>query len=302
MSRFALVPHYFLPRRCIRDLKKLKLHRRIRRYSIQLIGLMVGFAVVANAADIAAAESSVGHPVAIAVLPFTSSVNTDFREKLPQFVTDKLVNEGKFAILERDKLDQILGELEFHKSTHVDPATAVNIGKMIGAQLIVTGDIIEYSSSSSKSTAYEIETNISNYFLSARVEVVNIETGQKIFSQIVNDSAEQRRTGVHVVGKGPNSLGNSVAEKVVGEMLASQSIQRLINDDSAKEPALVSITVISDPIGADVEIDGIYVGQAGGPVEVVAGEHDIKISAPNLEPWVKRIVAKEGIVVNARLR
>ena len=53
----------------------------------------------------------------------------------------RLVGAGRFSIVDRQRLEQIRVEQQFHISGEVSDASAVSIGNMLGAGFVVTGDI-----------------------------------------------------------------------------------------------------------------------------------------------------------------
>jgi curli biogenesis system outer membrane secretion channel CsgG len=55
-----------------------------------------------------------------------------------------LVQTGKYRIVERKDLDIIRREQNFQLSGDVDDATAVSIGRMAGAKIVITGTILPY--------------------------------------------------------------------------------------------------------------------------------------------------------------
>ena len=52
-----------------------------------------------------------------------------------------LVKSGKFSVVERDRMKDILKEQEFSESGYISPETAVKVGKLIGADYFVMGQI-----------------------------------------------------------------------------------------------------------------------------------------------------------------
>jgi len=82
----------------------------------------------------------------IAVLSVSS---TD--RQIAEYVVDELelqfVNSNKFTIVDRRRLDQIRNEQNFQMSGDVDDNSAVSIGKMLGATIVITGDISGLGSS-----------------------------------------------------------------------------------------------------------------------------------------------------------
>ena len=56
---------------------------------------------------------------------------------------DNLVNQNRFSIVEREKLDLILSEQKLSRTKLIDKSTAVKLGKLVAAQSIIAGSIIE---------------------------------------------------------------------------------------------------------------------------------------------------------------
>jgi hypothetical protein len=73
----------------------------------------------------------------------------------------------------------------------------------------------------------------------------------------------------------------------------------------AAEPAVRSVTVtatqaqlqvISTPDGADIEIDGVFVGDTPSTVGVAAGQHDIALKKSGFKTWDRKIAVSNGQV------
>jgi len=82
--------------------------------------------------------------LSMTVLPFgqkgaVSDASLSFQDNL----TDALVNRNRFRLIERDKLDLILQEQNLSRSKLIDKKTALKLGKLVAAQTIVAGNIIE---------------------------------------------------------------------------------------------------------------------------------------------------------------
>jgi hypothetical protein len=56
---------------------------------------------------------------------------------------ENIVNDGVFTIVDRQQLDEIRKELNFQTSGEVSDETAQSIGKMFGAQTIISGNIVK---------------------------------------------------------------------------------------------------------------------------------------------------------------
>jgi len=53
----------------------------------------------------------------------------------------RLITSGRFSIVDRQRLEQIRIEQDFHLSGEVSDASATSIGDLLGASIVITGDI-----------------------------------------------------------------------------------------------------------------------------------------------------------------
>ncbi len=82
--------------------------------------------------------------MSLTVLPFEqkgmiSDVSLSFQDTL----IDSLVDQDRFRVLERDKLDTILQEQKLSRTELIDKDTALKLGRLIAARSILAGSIIE---------------------------------------------------------------------------------------------------------------------------------------------------------------
>lgn len=126
-----------------------------------------------------------------------------------------------------------------------------------------------------------------------------------------------RVSGDSIVSKSTLSLGGSVQE-------ACEAIQRHWTEHGqemrgektaaapAAEPALTPIpapvadpvsspsarlSIASTPDGADIEIDGNFVGNTPSEIEVAAGEHLVSVKKVGYAAWVKKLVVNGASTV-----
>ena len=61
---------------------------------------------------------------------------------LAEFTAVDLAKVPSLTVVERQRLDAVLKELEFSRSGHVDPSTAPRVGRLLGSRLLVTGTLL----------------------------------------------------------------------------------------------------------------------------------------------------------------
>jgi TolB-like protein len=67
--------------------------------------------------------------------------NKEVAKYVQEDVTTALVNSGQFNVVERSKLQSLLDELKLAQAGLIDPAGAKQVGKLLGADIILTGTL-----------------------------------------------------------------------------------------------------------------------------------------------------------------
>ena len=84
----------------------------------------------------------------VAILYFDYSGNDEelsfLRKGLTQMLVTDLSQDANLILIERTDLEAVLAELELNKSKTIDRATAARIGKLLGAQYLITGGYFSF--------------------------------------------------------------------------------------------------------------------------------------------------------------
>lgn len=110
----------------------------------------------------------------IALLNFESS-SKQFSDYVLDELTSELLETGKVTVVDRKNITAILNEMKFQYSGYVSDESMVSIGKMIGAQYIISGTL----------------TNMETYYR-FRIRIINVETAV-IQRQITNELKKDRQ-------------------------------------------------------------------------------------------------------------
>jgi curli biogenesis system outer membrane secretion channel CsgG len=109
----------------------------------------------------------------VAVVPFRQLDGSTI--PLDSYLSEELLtaffSAGKFAVVERSLLDKLLGEIKLGNTGIIDPSTAQRIGKMAGADAIVTGTTTLLKSSVAVNCRL-IDTQTGLVFSAAQVRIV----------------------------------------------------------------------------------------------------------------------------------
>ena len=105
------------------------------------------------AQDSAPAAPAVKHRVAVMNFDYGTVRTTvaqifgtdqDVGRGISDLLVQKLVQDGKYSVIERNALDKILTEQNFSNSDRADSTTAAKIGKILGVDAIIIGSITQF--------------------------------------------------------------------------------------------------------------------------------------------------------------
>jgi curli biogenesis system outer membrane secretion channel CsgG len=158
-----------------------------------LLGTMIALAGATAAGSALAAGE--GHPV-IGVAEFTNQSGAAWWRggvgwELSGMLSNELSSSGDFRVVERQKMQNVLEEQNLAASGRVAPHSGPKIGKLTGAQYLVTGTVTSYEeNTSSTGGGFSIRGiglggKSSEAYLAVDIRVINTETGDVDFSRTV---------------------------------------------------------------------------------------------------------------------
>lgn len=178
----------------------------------------------------------------IAVLDFDyASIDADFSaydlfngvgpaQGVSSLLTNKLVQDGTYSVIERSRVEEILREQNFGQSGRVDASTAAEIGRILGVDVVIIGSITQFNLNAEESglnilgfgqrtVTYEAEVQ-----LTARL--VNTTTAEIVIAAEGIGTAEERDESFSIGGIGgvanvsskQNQLLKQAAETAVSQL------------------------------------------------------------------------------------
>lgn len=170
------------------------------------------------------------------------------------FVTEMVSQgKGKIRMIERERLNEIRGELNFQQSGEVDTATVQKVGKLLGVKYMVTGKVTRFAYKDSsikggwlagvlvgKATGSSIaggaagDTKVGHASFTGRLDVrlIEVETGEILVT--AKDEGKTADTSVMVGGTGSEieydqELVNKIFEPIV-ERLAPKLVDGITKE------------------------------------------------------------------------
>ncbi|MFH1725506.1 MAG: CsgG/HfaB family protein [Elusimicrobiota bacterium] len=106
--------------------------------------------------------------------------------RLGTAVSDILITElaksGRFVVVERDKLNKVLDEQKLQASGAIDARTAVEVGKILGLNAIVTGAVSQFGVKTEGSEYGVVQSKRQTAEAVVDIRLVDVETGQVLYA------------------------------------------------------------------------------------------------------------------------
>ncbi len=158
----------------------------------------------------------------------------DFARGLTEMLTTALTKTDRFVVLERAALDKVTAEQDLGAGGRVNPEFAPQIGKITGAQAIITGDITRFSytqSSIGGSGSFLKGLGAKAEKLNAQVgidlRIIDSETGEVLLSQSADGNASMSNVSATVT-RGGQDFTSSVAENTPLGKATRQALEKII--------------------------------------------------------------------------
>ncbi|MCA8971695.1 MAG: PEGA domain-containing protein [Planctomycetes bacterium] len=215
------------------------------------------------------------------------------RQKVEQMLVN--ADPDKIDVMERDRLDRTLEELEFDASGLVEPATAIRFGKLLGVRYFVSGIIHKPEISDVESRSYRMNYRVIRASVEVDVKVLDAQTGRLLISRSydgmnkVTASKFKKQRGLD-----REQLILPAVKEALGKLQKDDSFtarlrKRTGNGEGSKAPQ-VELTIAPQLDGCSVEVDGLFVGTTPCKIKLNRGQvSTLRVSRAGYEPWTMKL-------------
>jgi curli biogenesis system outer membrane secretion channel CsgG len=160
--------------------------------------------------------------------------NQDVGKGIADLVIDRLINDGTYRVIERRQLDKIIQEQNFSNSDRADASSAAKIGRLLGVDSIITGDITQFGRDDhntnvgsvlnrwDKFGVGKVGVRNSKAVVAITARLVDVNTGEILAS--VGGRGESKRSGTNLLGGGGDWAGSGTGSLDMGSSNFSQTI------------------------------------------------------------------------------
>ena len=206
------------------------------------------------------------------------SGNWDIGKGISDLIVNELVTAGAYRVIERNRLDQVLGEQDLGESGRANPASAAKVGKVLGVNAMIVGSITQFGTENKKKGVGggafgrigfgggTFGTSKGKAIVAIDARVVDTTTGEIL--AVAKGSGESSRSGMMLGGYGGGSGGGGFGgidmsssdfrETILGEAV-QLAVQQLSQELIGAEDRIPEVTIEVDGLVADVDGSSVIV-------------------------------------------
>jgi len=148
---------------------------------------------------------------------------------LVDLFTTALVEKGSFRVFERQRLADIMKEQNLSMSGNIIPESAVQIGKLLGVQYLLTGRVTRFAYKDKNFDAfYKVAFKFKNKKLQGRLDIrlIRTDTGEIVYVDKGSGEKKFMNLRIATIGGGTDfdqTMVNDIFEPIVDQMAAKMS-------------------------------------------------------------------------------
>jgi curli biogenesis system outer membrane secretion channel CsgG len=185
-------------------------------------------------ASLGAAEGGSSGKPRIAVLEFSNKANNQWwfqngaLAAQDVFVTE-LVKSRKFVVIEREKINAILQEKGLTLGGDIDPKSAMQIGKLLGLNYLLTGSVTEYGNTDVGAHGSGFRgipgfgAGKRKFVAALNARLINVSTGEIVWAEEARKEESSIKVDVGGFGGGVSDdrMFDKVMKPCIQELVAS---------------------------------------------------------------------------------
>lgn len=256
---------------------------RIRHFALA-VGCLMSLGSVASAQDapkkrVAVMNFDYGTVQSSVAAIF--GTDQDIGKGVSALLIQKLVQDGKYSVIERAALDKILAEQNFSNSDRANPSSAAKIGQLLGVDVIIIGTITQFgrddkhtnvggSGYGSKYGFGGIGVNKAKAVVGISARMVDVNTGEILSA--VTGTGESSRGGTSLLGGGGNWAGGGaggldMGSSNFGNTILGEATHKAVDDTGAQlDAAAEKVPTVKR------EVNGLVADVSGNTLIVNVGK------------------------------
>jgi hypothetical protein len=205
------------------------------------------------------------------------------------------------VLVSRDRLDKVRQEIKLPESAQ-EGTGASHAGRLLNANALLTGSVLSYDVERRTFEGYGTSALQDIFRMEISLQLLDVPTGQVRFSKTFN---VERVKEYPKETSAPRESIDRKSELLRALLDLAQNDVRgaLMQVAGGLEKAgqFIEVPVFTSPAGADIIVNGLYLGKTPKTLSLTQSSHEIELAMPGYESWHRRIKVQTGMRIDASL-
>lgn len=249
-------------------------------------------------------EQALEQDITVAVVDFDnrSTKNLPHLGFVAQDITTSFLNTLPGVVLvTRDRLDSVKREVNLSDSVRTGTGIS-RVGRLLEADALITGSVLRYDVERRTFTGFDTSALQDIFRMSISLQILDVDTGRVRFSKTFD---VERAKQYPKATSAPSQPIDRTSELLTALLdLAQNDIKSALSQVAAGLGAaggFIKIPVRTTPAGADVILNGSYMGRTPFDIEVTLDSHELQLELAGYKSWRQRLKARPGMTVEVNL-
>ncbi len=208
----------------------------------------------------------------------------DIGKGITDLLIDKLVNDGTYRVIERQAMSKIVAEQNFSNSNRADPSSAAQIGKLLGVDTIIIGDITQFGRDDHNTNLGGAGGTLGKYGIgglglhkgqatvAVTARLVDVNTGEILAS--ITGTGSSKRSGTNLLGGGSNGWTGGgghvdMGSANFGQTIIGEAVHSAVNQVGAGLDAKAAGLPVN--VAPKTAVDGLIADVSGNQLVLNVG-------------------------------
>lgn len=214
-----------------------------------------------------------------------------------------LVGLPNVSVVTRDKLAAVKREQELGASGLVgNRAKSTQLANLLGADYMITGSVLQYSVEHRRFNSFGINTLTLFHRMRVSLQIVDLGSAKMSFARTYDleykdTQGSQTYSGGYALAGRERDLLDGLVQQ------ASADLQKAVvaHTGVGATGKVIKIPVSSTPPGADIELNGVYIGSTPSEVSMEEGVQSLKVNLSGYRPWERKVKVSPDLKVSVAL-
>lgn len=249
-------------------------------------------------------DKPLAKPITVAVVDFDNRSGRD----LPSLgfmaqdqTTTALYDVPGVTLVTRDRIASLRQEHQLPGSLESSQGISL-VGKLLKADVLVTGAIQRYEVERRTFEGFGTSALQDTSLMAISLQILDVETGQVRFSKNFDIERTKQYPKANSAPQRPIDLTSELLEELLQQAKTDmRSALAQVASGLGRAGQFVQVPVTSRPAGADVILNGAYMGSTPLTLQLTLDEHEVGLELAGHGSWRRRVKVQPGMTIDVNL-